>query len=383
MYNDELLVDDFDADIKYREELLEEIKALDPNADWSESMKKVNSLQKKWKRINYGESAYEDKLEEEFQACVDAFYAKRKEGYAANAANKEALVEEAKKLSLSTQWNKTTEKMNELMAQWKASGSAGKDKDDELWAAFNEARQKFYDAKRAYWNDMKEKFASAKEVKEKLIEEAKELANSDEWNKTAEKFKGLMDQWKAAGNAGRDFDDKLWIAFNEARQTFYDNRNAHYEEMRAKHAACYEEKKALVEKASSITSSQTYTRENTEAMKELSAQWKKIGFSGKDKEDNIWKEFRGIMDEYFDGLRKFNDQKHENWLNKLKDSRARKAENIANQKRQIKRLEDDIVGLLGERAIRETEEKIEEKKAFIAQLEKEIEELDKTIESSK
>lgn len=27
-----------------------------------------------------------------------------------------------------------------------------------------------------------------------------------------------MDAWKAAGNAGREFDDDLWNAFNEARQ---------------------------------------------------------------------------------------------------------------------------------------------------------------------
>ena len=63
----------------------------------------------------------------------------------------------------------------------------------------------------------------------------------------------------------------------------------------------------------------------------------------------------------------------------MKDARARKQEAINNQKRQIKRLENDIVGLLGERAIRETEERIEEKKEFIVQLEKELAELDETI----
>ena len=142
---------------------------------------------------------------------------------------------------------------------------------------------------------------------------------------------------------------------------------------------CFEEKKVLVEKAAEIVASENYAKNNTDAMKALSVEWKKIGFCGKDKEDAIWKEFRANMDAYFDGLRKWNDQKHENWLNKMKDARARKQEAINNQKRQIKRLENDIVGLLGERAIRETEEKIEEKKEFIVQLEKELAELDETI----
>lgn len=38
-----------------------------------------------------------------------------------------------------------------------------------------------------------------------------------------------MDAWKAAGNAGREFDDDLWNAFNEARQKFYAKRNEFYE----------------------------------------------------------------------------------------------------------------------------------------------------------
>lgn len=378
--NDEMmLVDDFDADIKRREELLAEIKAFEPTSDWNATMKTVSRLQKSWKKINYGESAYEDKLEEEFQACVDAIYAKRKEGYAANAEVKQALVNEAKEASKSTNWNKGTEKMNELMNQWKASGSAGKEKDDELWEAFNEARQFFFDAKRKFWEEMKEKFEEARNLKEKLVEEAKELADSEEWQKTNEKFKELMNKWKAAGNAGRDFDDKLWAAFNESRQNFYTKRTEHYAELHEKQNKCYEEKKALVEKAAEIVNSETYNKNNTEAMKALSGEWKKVGFCGKDKEDDVWKEFRTQMDAYFDGLRKWNDQKHENWLNKMKDARNRKAEAIANQKRQIKRLENDIVGLLGERAIRETEETIEQKKEFITQLEKELAELDETI----
>ena len=52
---------------------------------------------------------------------------------------------------------------------------------------------------------------------------------------------------------------------------------------------------------------------------------------------------------------------------------------IANQKRQIRRMQDEMVGLLGQRAIDEMQEQIEEKEAFIAQLEAELEDIDKTL----
>ena len=68
---------------------------------------------------------------------------------------------------------------------------------------------------------MQTKFSDAAAAKQDLIQQAKELANSEEWQKTSTKFKELMDAWKAAGSAGREKEDDLWNEFNEYRQTFY------------------------------------------------------------------------------------------------------------------------------------------------------------------
>ena len=76
---------------------------------------------------------------------------------------------------------------------------------------------------------MQTKFSDAAAAKQDLIQQAKELANSEEWQKTSTKFKELMDAWKAAGSAGREKEDDLWNEFNEYRQTFYKARNAYYE----------------------------------------------------------------------------------------------------------------------------------------------------------
>lgn len=51
---------------------------------------------------------------------------------------------------------------------------------------------------------MQTKFSDAAAAKQDLIQQAKELANSEEWQKTSTKFKELMDAWKAAGSAGRE-----------------------------------------------------------------------------------------------------------------------------------------------------------------------------------
>ena len=85
------------------------------------------------------------------------------------------------------------------------------------------------------------------------------------------------------------------------------------------------------------------------------------------------------MDAYFNGLKQWNEQKHQQWRQRMMDARSRKQELVQNQKRQIKRMQDEMVGLLGQRAIDEMEERIEEKKEFIQQLEEELADIEKRL----
>lgn len=382
MYNDETYeVNDYDEDIQERQALIEEAKQLQESSeDGVVDMRVVSDLQRRWKRIQYWESAFEDNLADEFDSIIDVFYGKRKEGYKNNQEAKQKLIDEAQEYSNSKDWNHATKKMGELMAQWKTIGSAGKDNDDALWNEFNEARQNFFDRKHKNWEDMQANFEKAREIKKELIAKVSTLVDSEEWQKTSDEMNGLMKAWKEAGSAGREFEDNLWNEFNEIRQKFYDRRNEYYEALNEQYEQKYEEKKQLVEKARAILAEEDFTRNSTEKMKMLGTEWKKIGSCGKNKEDKIWKEFRSVMDDYFNGLRAFNDQKHEQWRQKMIDAKARKQDQIQNQKRQIQRLEQDMIGLLGERAINEAKETIEDKKAFIAELEADLADIEKTLE---
>lgn len=378
--NDDMLeVNDFDEDIRRREELIEEAKNIPADADWNEVMHQVNDLRRRWRRIQYWDSAYEETLAEEFDSYIDAFYAKRREFYQSAQKLKEELIEQARKVALSEEWNQATEEMNALMQQWKAAGSAGKETDDALWEQFNAARQQFFDRKHEHWEQMQGKFENARQVKENLIEQAAALEDSQEWQKTSEKFRKLMDEWKAVGSAGREHEDALWEKFNSSRQKFYERRNAHYDELHQVQGERYDAKKKLVAQAKEIADARSYTRENTKVMKDLGVEWKKVGSCGKEHEDQIWKEFRSIMDEYFDGLKQWNEQRHSQWRQRMQDARARKLELIQNQKRQIQRMKEEMVGLLGQRAIDDMQDRIDEKEDFIEQLEAEVADIDRSL----
>ncbi len=367
---------DFDEDIQLREELIEEAQQLQVEEDLSQTLRAANDLRRRWKKIAFWDSAYEETLREKFDAILDVFYRQQNEVYKANEIMKQELIEEAKQLKGASNFKDATASANTLMQRWKEIGSAGRDNDERLWTAFNEARNVFFAKKEEHWENLQDQFKNAKQVKEEIITKAKAVSNSDEWQKTGAVFRELMEQWKAVGSAGREVEDTLWEAFNEQRQAFYTRRDAYYETQREQHDKNFDAKKVLLEKAQAIQEEAYYSRENTQALKELAQQWKAIGSCGKTRENDLWDSFRKVNDAYFAGLKQYNEQKQEQWRQSIIDARTRKLDLIQKQKRQIKHMQDEIVGLLGERAINDMEEAIKEKEEFILELEEQVKELD-------
>ena len=299
MFNE---VIDQEEDINLRKQLVEEVKSIPSDADWNTISSTIQNLKRRWRRINYWESALEDSLEEEFEAAVDALYSKR----------------------------------NAVMA-------------------------------------------NSKVLKEELIARAKTVAETNNFNQGTNEMNELLNQWKAAGSCGKETDDALWEQFNAARQAFYDARNAHFDAQRAENAKRAEAKAELVKAAQAIADEKFYSRENSDKIKNLNAQWKTIGFAGKEQEDALWAQFRAAADSYFEGLKQYNQSRRDQWMMRMQENRARKLDLIAKQKNQLKRMEQELGYILSQSAVDEMKEDIEDKKAFIAELEEELAELDKRI----
>ena len=375
-YNENVVERDIDDEVSLRKELIEKAKEIQDTGNWGAVTKEISNLQKKWKRIPYFESALEDELAEEFDGIIDTLYQNRKAGFETNKAKKHELILEVKKLDHPKDFNAATKKLNELMDAWKAVGNVGnKEEDDALWNEFNAARQAFFDNKHKHWEKVQEKLANAKAAKEALVEEAKSLMDSNDWTKTNNKMNELMESWKAIGFAGKDCDNALWDQFNEARKVFFDRRQNHYKELRDQQAKNLEAKKEIVARAKAIVEEKTFNKETTAKVTALTAEWKTIGSAGNE-ENNIWEEFRNVNDEYFNGLREYNEQRQIEWRNRLQETRARKQDLLNNQKRQLKRMQDGLVGLISQREVDEQNERIEDKKDFIAELEEDLKEID-------
>ena len=220
-----------------------------------------------------------------------AIVARREADSAARAAAKivattqrEALVAEAEQISgqpeHKIQWKASGARMRELLDAWKNAQRTGprldKDVEAALWHRFSVARNSFDKARRTHFAALDSAHEQAKTTKERLVAEAERMAGSRDWMATAGAFKRLMDDWRAAGRAGRAEDDALWQRFKAAQDTFFTAKDAVVQAEEDSYRANLAVKEALLADAEAILPV-TDLEKAKAALRVIQDKWDKAG----------------------------------------------------------------------------------------------------------
>lgn len=194
----------------------------------------------------------ERQLEQLVELRRETLAAEKEAAKAAAAQRREEIVAEAEQLATSHDWRKAGDRFKALVEDWKTIPRFDRGTEQELWKRFSAARSAFDKARRAHQSAMEKQHAAAREKKEKLVAQAQELSTSTDWAPTALALRGLMDQWKAAGFAGKPADDKLWRAFRKAQDKFFAARKATFDARDAEQVQNRDAKAAIVEQAEAL-----------------------------------------------------------------------------------------------------------------------------------
>lgn len=159
---------------------------------------------------------------------------------------KERIVIDAEALRDSEQWKSTSDRLKELLDEWKKAPRLDKKSDAELWKRFSAARNHFDKKRRQHFATLSKKQVEVKGAKERIVIEAEGLANSTDWVPTARRFKALMDEWKASGRGKKSDDARLWERFKSAQDTFFAAKNADLEKRSESMSENLIKKEALV-----------------------------------------------------------------------------------------------------------------------------------------
>ncbi|WP_016701353.1 DUF349 domain-containing protein, partial [Actinoalloteichus spitiensis] len=218
-----------------------------------------------------------DHLVEVAERAVERSKADREQARADSVAKKEALAAEAEKIAEeSTQWKPAGDRLRAIVDEWKRIRGVDRKTDEQLWRRFARARDSFNRRRGAHFAELDRQRLTAKARKQELVAEAEKLADSTDWAGTAERYRQLMAEWKAAGRAPRDADDKLWQQFRAAQDTFFGRRAEAFEERDAEFAENAVKKEELLAEAEQIDPTANLKAARAQ-LSRIQDRWEEIG----------------------------------------------------------------------------------------------------------
>lgn len=179
----------------------------------------------------------------------EARKAERAKQHEATRAAKEAMVAEAETLAEGNDWRDGVNRFRTLLDEWKALPRIDRATDDALWRRFSSARTTYTRRRKTQFAEQAARRDSAKSLKEQIIAEARELADSTDWGPTSGAFRDLMTRWKSAGAAPRAIDDALWAEFRGLQDQFFAARTAALTEQDSEFKGNLDAKEALLAEA--------------------------------------------------------------------------------------------------------------------------------------
>ena len=214
-----------------KQEIIEKAKQIVQKANFKNGNKEMDELLEEWKKTGRSNKKVDDELWDEFRTIRNKFYNDKKEYFDSlfkkfeeNKNIKEDIINKAIEANKLTNFKEISSIMDNLMEEWKKSGSAGKENDDDLWKRFSQERKNFFNNRSKYFDELKETFANRVEAKKEIINETKKyLATSEFSPEELSNVKELRNKWKEVGFAGKENDDELYNEFNSLLTKYFDN----------------------------------------------------------------------------------------------------------------------------------------------------------------
>ena len=284
---------------------------------------------------------------------------------------KEAIVAEAEQIAAeATHWKNSSERLRQLLEEWKAAPRADRAVETALWKRLSAARNQFNKRRKAYFAELTEERDEAKARKERLCVEAEALADSTDWSATAAAFRELMRSWKAAGRASRADEDELWGRFKTAQDKFFRARSEVYS---AKDAALREHanvKAQLLEEAGKLVPV-TDVRAARALLRSIQERWEQAGPAPREAHERLESGLRRVED----AVRKAEDAQ---WRRSNPEALARARGTIEQIRSAIAGLESQLAkaeAAGNPRAVQQAQEALDARRAWLAEAERTLAEL--------
>ncbi|MCH8568541.1 MAG: DUF349 domain-containing protein [Balneolales bacterium] len=314
-----------------REEYLNRLQSIIDNKKWA-AKNEVDSVVRKFENIKQlpqqGPAEQEKKLQELLEIFkenrveyVVAMRQKEEENLAGKLLTLEKIENLVKTSGPNTEdWDALEAELQSLLRNWKKIGRIPREKDDELWARLNAAREQFFEMRVDHDEVFKVEMDRSIEKRLSIITTTESLKDHESIAEASIIIKKLHNDWKNLANIPQQQHDELWDRFKKASDEFNAYKDENLDELRSEEQKNLELKQALIAKAEQLTDDEKW-KGGARKMEELLEEWKNIGPVPKKHNNSSWKQFRKAMDAFYKARRnKFKEERNEQQQN-LKEKR--------------------------------------------------------------
>ena len=327
------------ANLQKKLDIIEKIKAMVTSPDEAnKSYNEFKELQQQWKDIKAVPAEKASELWRNYQLYVEQFYdllklnsEAREYDFKKNLELKTALCESAEKLADEPDVISAFHQLQELHQQYREIGPVAKELREQIWARFkaasavvNKRHQQHFEQLRAREEENLAKKTALCERVEAIAKE--ENKGAGDWEKHTKEIIDIQNEWKTIGFAPQKMNVKIFERFRATCDDFFGRKAEYFKEMKEVLATNADKKRALVEKAKALQDS-TDWKSTGDKLIALQKEWKTIGMVQKRLGDQLWKEFLGACNKFFEARNAANAGAH-----------SEERENLAKKKSVIERL---------------------------------------------
>ncbi len=260
--------------------------------DMHEVSHKLKELRDRWQKLGHVPPEKTEEIWARFKAssdvlqqrCNDFFEKLNKEREEA-AQRKTLICGEAELLCNSTEWGETAEKIKDLQARWKESGTCNLRMEKELYQRFRSACDIFFNARKTHYDSIRDARDQNAQFKKSLCDEAEKLPEMPP-AEARRKVKLLWEQWKTAGHAGKE-ESRLYECFRNTFDKFYGT-------MREERSANVEKMLQLCNELETLLNSTDDAATLREKQKQINDSWRGIGEIPRNQEDDMCRRFETL-----------------------------------------------------------------------------------------
>ena len=300
------------ANLEKKLAIIDRIKAMATSPDEAnKSYAEFKELQQQWKEIKNVPAEKASELWRNYQLYVEQFYdllklnsEAREYDFKKNLETKTRLCEAAEKLADEQDVISAFHQLQELHQQYRETGPVAKELREQIWTRFKAASTVINKRHQQHFEDLRAKEEQNLARKTELCEKVEQIAKAEnrgaaDWEKHSKEIIAIQNEWKTIGFAPQKMNVKIFERFRTACDDFFGRKAEFFKEMKAAFADNIERKKALVDKAKALADS-TEWKSTSDKLIALQKEWKTVGAVPKKLGDQLWAEFLGACNKFFE-----------------------------------------------------------------------------------